>query len=68
VVLALGDGRFKSVRVQPGRMGERRVEILSGLKEGERIVTSAQFLIDSESSKTSDFMRMEPHGGHGDRP
>ena len=34
---------------------------MSGLDEGDRIVTSAQFLIDSESSKTSDFLRMD-HG------
>lgn len=60
VVLALGDGRFKSINVQTGRMGPQQVEILSGLKQGERIVTSAQFLIDSESSKTSDFVRMSP--------
>ncbi|WP_323844290.1 efflux RND transporter periplasmic adaptor subunit [Microbulbifer magnicolonia] len=71
VVLALGDGKFKSVNVQTGRIGERQVEILAGLREGERIVTSAQFLIDSESSKTSDFMRMAPrgqmnHGEHSD--
>lgn len=58
VVLALGDGKFKSVAVDVGRVSERQVEILAGLKRGERIVTSAQFLIDSESSKTSDFKRM----------
>lgn len=58
VVLALGEGRFKSVSVGVGRVGKRQLEILSGLNEGERIVTSAQFLIDSESSKTSDFKRM----------
>lgn len=58
VVLALGGGKFKSIAVRAGRVGERQVEILSGLNEGERIVTSAQFLIDSESSKTSDFKRM----------
>lgn len=58
VVLDLGEGRFKSIAVDVGRVGEREVEILSGLNAGERIVTSAQFLIDSESSKTSDFTRM----------
>ena len=50
VVLAKGEGRFKSIAVKVGRIGEDKVEILSGLKDGERIVTSAQFLIDSESS------------------
>lgn len=58
VVLVLGEGKFKSVSVDVGRIGERQVEIVSGLMEGDRIVTSAQFLIDSESNKTSDFNRM----------
>jgi membrane fusion protein, copper/silver efflux system len=58
VVLALGEGRFKSIEVEVGRIDTQRVEILSGLTEGEEIVTSAQFLLDSESSKSSDFMRM----------
>lgn len=66
VVLALGDGKFKSVAVEVGRVGERQVEIQSGLKEGERIVTSAQFLIDSESSKTSDFKRMAKRDQQGE--
>ncbi len=58
VVLVLGDGRFKSVNVKVGRFDDQSAEILSGLSEGEKVVTSAQFLIDSESSKTSDFKRM----------
>lgn len=58
VVLALGDGRFKSIEVAVGRLDSQRVEILSGLAEGDEIVTSAQFLLDSESSKSSDFTRM----------
>jgi Cu(I)/Ag(I) efflux system membrane fusion protein len=63
VVLALGEGRFKSVAVEVGRVAEQQAEILSGLEAGDRLVTSAQFLIDSESSKTSDFRRMF----HGDK-
>lgn len=58
VVLALGEGKFKSVEVEVGRLGESNVEVLGGLMKGDQIVTSAQFLIDSESSKTSDFKRM----------
>lgn len=58
VVLALGDGRFKSINVKVGRLDDHSAEILSGLTEGEKVVASAQFLIDSESSKTSDFKRM----------
>ena len=58
VVLALGAGRFKSVAVNVGRYDSDNVEILSGLHDGEEVVSSAQFLLDSESSKSSDFMRM----------
>ncbi len=58
VVLALGEGRFKSVNVRVGRYDETSAEILEGLFEGDEIVVSAQFLLDSESSKTSDFRRM----------
>lgn len=58
VVLAEGDGRFKSVAVGLGRLDDRYAEITRGVEEGERVVVSAQFLLDSESSQTSDFMRM----------
>lgn len=58
VVLALDEGKFKSVAVSLGRINSNYIEILDGLSEGETVVTSAQFLIDSESSKTSDFKRM----------
>lgn len=58
VVLALGDGQFKSVAVTIGRVDLNSIEILDGLSEADTVVTSAQFLIDSESSKSSDFKRM----------
>lgn len=58
VVLALGEGQFKSVEVEIGRTDRTHFEIISGLNEGETVVTSAQFLIDSESNKSSDFRRL----------
>ncbi|WP_068544739.1 efflux RND transporter periplasmic adaptor subunit [Thalassotalea crassostreae] len=61
VVLSLGSGRFKSVEVIAGQVINGHVEILSGLSEGEEVVSSAQFLLDSESSKSSDFKRMASH-------
>ena len=61
VVLALGEGRFKSVEVRTGRLSGDQAEILKGLRAGDEVVTSAQFLLDSESSKTADFERMEAH-------
>ena len=63
VVLALDEGSFKSVAVDVGRVDDQYTEILSGIDAGERVVVSAQFLLDSESSKASDFKRME----HGDQ-
>lgn len=50
VVVALGGGRFEPREVRLGAEGDGRVEILSGLAAGEEIVTSSQFLIDSESN------------------
>jgi len=58
VVLALGEGSFKSVEVSVGRYDSENVEILQGINAGEQVVSSAQFLLDSESSKSSDFKRM----------
>ncbi|KXS51560.1 MAG: Cu(I)/Ag(I) efflux system membrane protein CusB, partial [Marinobacter sp. T13-3] len=55
----LEEGAFKSVNVSVGRVGDKYAEILEGVMPGDTVVTSAQFLIDSESSKTSDFRRME---------
>lgn len=61
VVLDLGEGRFKSMAVKVGRLMQEHAEILEGIHEGEHVVNSAQFLLDSESSKNSDFKRMH-HG------
>ena len=58
VVTSLGDGRFQPVDVVVGARSNGRVEILSGLNAGDEIVTSGQFLIDSESSLQASFQRM----------
>ena len=59
VVKALGEGRFQPVDVVTGMQTGGQVEILSGLDEGDEIVVSGQFLIDSESSLQASFRRME---------
>lgn len=59
VVLALGDGQFKSIAVDVGIVVDEYTEITTGLIDGDQIVTSAHFLLDSESSISSDFKRME---------
>lgn len=50
VMLALDGGRFEPVEVKTGREDGGLTEILGGLQEGQRIVASGQFLIDSEAS------------------
>lgn len=58
VVLARGDGWFQPVEVKSGFETGERVTIVDGLAEGDRVVTSAQFLIDSESSLKATLQRM----------
>ena len=50
VMLADGDGRYRPQEIILGREADGRLEVLSGLKEGQAVVTSGQFLIDSEAS------------------
>lgn len=50
VILALGNGKFQARVVKTGGTSAGRTEIISGLAEGDDVVVSAQFLIDSESS------------------
>ena len=50
VMLADGQGRFTPAEVEAGRESGDRTEVLAGLSEGDKIVASGQFLIDSEAS------------------
>jgi len=58
VILALGDGRFRPAHVVAGMESGDKVEILEGLAEGENVVISSQFLIDSEASLRGTSLRM----------
>jgi Cu(I)/Ag(I) efflux system membrane fusion protein len=58
VIVALGEGKFVPMSVRVGMQTDKNVEILSGLGEGDEVVTSSQFLIDSESSVKSSLARM----------
>ncbi len=49
VFVSKGSGRFEPRRVRAGWSGGGRVAVLEGLAEGERVVTTANFLLDSES-------------------
>ena len=58
VIVVTADGSFAPVRVVVGRSAGGRTEILSGLKGGERVVTSGQFLVDSEASLSGALDRL----------
>ena len=58
VILALDEGRFRPRTVVAGMASGDWVEIKHGLEAGERVVTSGQFLIDSEASLKASIKRM----------
>ena len=59
VFVALGEGRFEPRRVRLGQYDEDGfVEILAGLNLGEQVVTSAQFMLDSESKLQEALQKM----------
>lgn len=59
VFVALGQGRFEPRVITTGLVGDRRLtEVRSGLEPGEEVVTSGQFLIDSESQLQAAISRL----------
>jgi Cu(I)/Ag(I) efflux system membrane fusion protein len=72
VILAAGEGNFRAVDVEVGAESGGDAEIRKGLKAGDRVVVSGQFLIDSEASLRTTLARLEgagaaapPAGGAG---
>jgi Cu(I)/Ag(I) efflux system membrane fusion protein len=59
LVLALGEGRFQPKAVRTGLSSGGFTEIVEGLEGDERIVTSGQFLIDSESALRESFQKLQ---------
>jgi len=60
----LGDGRFEPRELTVGQRADGMVVILKGLAEGEKVVTSANFLIDSESQLKAALQRGAQGGEH----
>ena len=60
VVLADGEGRFRPQEVELGIETGGSSEIRKGLKPGDKVVLSGQFLIDSEASLKAGLARLEP--------
>jgi len=59
VILSMGEGRYQPREVVAGLESGDWVEIVRGLKEGDIVVTSGQFLIDSEASLKASLKRMQ---------
>jgi len=64
VFVALGEGRFEPRRVKTGVSDDDGyIQVQEGLKEGEQVVTSAQFMLDSESKLREAIQKMtQPEG------
>ena len=60
VIVLDDDGRFLPVSEQAGRSAGGMTEILAGLRGGERVVSSGQFLIDSEANLSGALGRLAP--------
>ena len=63
VIVAEAGGHYRPVAVRIGLSSGGRTEILAGLKGGERVVVSGQFLIDSEASLSGALERLPPAQG-----
>jgi Cu(I)/Ag(I) efflux system membrane fusion protein len=50
VMLTEDSGRYRPVEVQTGQESDGKIVILKGLEEGQKVITSGQFLLDSEAS------------------
>jgi len=58
VIISLGEGKFAPRNVVSGIESGDRIQIMEGLKGGEYVVTSSQFLLDSEASIKASLTRM----------
>ncbi len=58
IVKLNSDGRYQPVVVEIGEESNGKIEILSGVDEGDEVIVSGQFLIDSESNILSDLRRL----------
>ena len=69
VIVSEGDGKFAPVDVETGIEVNGKTEIRKGLQEGQKVVASGQFLIDSESSLRGSISRMTeaPASDSGDK-
>jgi len=63
VFVDMGGGKLLPRSIRLGRSGSDYIEVVSGVQAGQRVVTSAQFLIDSESNLGEAMKAMTGMGG-----
>jgi Cu(I)/Ag(I) efflux system membrane fusion protein len=66
VFVDMGGGKIMPQEVETGRVAGDKTEILSGVEPGQRVVTSAQFILDSESNLGEVMRGMIGMTGSGD--
>jgi Cu(I)/Ag(I) efflux system membrane fusion protein len=59
VMVSLDSSRFQAREIEIGRETGEWVEVLQGVKVGERIVVNAQFLLDAESNLRAAVARLQ---------
>lgn len=64
VLVQSAPGRFAPREVRLGRRAGDRIEVLTGLSDGEAVVVAANFLIDAESNLQSALQGLGGHAGH----
>lgn len=64
VVIKQSATEFVVKDVETGMFANGLAEVISGLAEGEQVVTSGQFLIDSEANLQASFGRLAPKASH----
>jgi membrane fusion protein, copper/silver efflux system len=59
VIVALDGGKYRPVEVTLGRENGTDIEVRSGLSDGQKVVASGQFMLDSEASLKSGLSRLD---------
>jgi Cu(I)/Ag(I) efflux system membrane fusion protein len=67
VLVQIKEGRFEPREVKLGARGDNYAEVLDGVKDGEQVVVTANFLIDAESNLKA-AVGSFGHAAHGSKP
>jgi len=60
IVKVIGKNKYQPIEIKTGMKADGQVEVLEGISEGDEILVSGQFMIDSESNLQASFRRLGP--------